>query len=96
MVEGQMDDAVRSGGALLEAVRVLNRSAIDLGASRSQSRRLVVRTTDADHLMAGGDQFLDDGRADESGRAGDKYTHEQSLQVFVWRQLVGPRSILVK
>jgi hypothetical protein len=29
--------------------------------------------------MARGDQLLDHGRADESGRAGDKHTHEQSL-----------------
>jgi hypothetical protein len=30
--------------------------------------------------MAGGDQVLDDSRADVSGGAGDEYTHEQSLQ----------------
>ena len=33
MVEGQVDDAIRSGGALLEAVQVLDRPAIDLRAS---------------------------------------------------------------
>jgi hypothetical protein len=81
MVEGQVDDAVRSGGSPLEAVQVLKRSASDLGSSRRQTRRLVIRTTEAENLMTGGNQVFDNGRADETGGAGNKHTHEQSLQV---------------
>ena len=65
VVEGEVDDAVRSGGALLKAGQVLERSAMDLGAGGGQRRRLVVGAAEADHLMAGGDQFGDHGRADE-------------------------------
>ena len=45
--------------------------------------------------MAGGDQILDDGRADPAGRAGDEHTHEQNLQVSLETSL-GAASILVK
>ena len=31
--------------------------------------------------MTGGNQLLDDGRADETGGSGNKYAHEQSLQI---------------
>ena len=56
---------------------------MDLGARRGERLRPLVRAGQAEHLMAGGDQLLDDGRADPAGGAGDKYTHEQNLQVFV-------------
>ena len=52
MVEREMDDAIRSGSALLEAVWVRDRPAIDLGAGGGQRRRLFVRTAEAEHLMA--------------------------------------------
>ena len=78
VVEREVDDAVRAGGAVLQAVRIVDRSAIDLGPRGGKSRRLLVRTIEADHLMARRDQLLDDARADESSRASDKYTHEQT------------------
>ena len=83
VVEGQVDDAVRSSGRLLEAVQILERPAIDLGAGGRQGRRLFIRTAEAQHLMACRDQFLDDGGADESRGSSDKHAHEQSLQSFV-------------
>ena len=67
---------------LLEALQVLDRSAMDLGAGGRQGRRLVVRTAEAAHLMTGRDQLLDDGRADESGGAGDKNAHKNFS--FAW------------
>jgi hypothetical protein len=94
MIEGQVDDAVRSGGSRLEAVRVLKRSANDFGTSRSQSRRLAVRTTEAEDLMTGGNQVFDDGRADETGGAGNKHTHGQSLQIS-WETSLAAPAILV-
>ena len=51
-------------------------------APRGRERgAFVVRAAEAEHLMAGGDQFLDDGRADEAGGAGDENTHEQVSRV---------------
>ena len=38
--------------------------------------------------MTRGNQVFDDGRADESGGAGDKYAHEQSLLSFVADKLL--------
>ena len=35
----------------------------------------LVRACEAEHLVSGGDEFLSDGGADESGRAGEEYTH---------------------
>ena len=95
VVEGQMDDAIRSGRALLETVQILERPAMNLGAGCSQLRRFLVRTTEAEHLMARRDQLLDDGRADESGRTGDEHTHDRSLQVSLETNLCS-RPILVK
>jgi hypothetical protein len=95
MIEGQVDDAVRSGGSLLEAVRVLKRSANDFGTSRSQSRRLAVRTTEAEDLMTGGNQVFDDGRADEAGGSGNKHAHGQTLQIS-WETSLAAPAILVK
>jgi hypothetical protein len=46
-------------------------------------------------VMAGRDQVFDNGGADESGRAGDEYTHEQVSIVSVETD-VGLRCILVK
>ena len=55
MVEGEMDDAIRSSGAVLEAVRVRDRPAIEFGPCSGQSRRFILRAAEADHLMAGPD-----------------------------------------
>jgi len=90
-----MDDAVRSGGALLETVRIRNRSAIDVGAGSRKPRRLVIRTAETNYLMARSDQFLHDSRTDISSGASYKHTHEQNLQVSLETN-VGPSVILVK
>src|SRR5262249_38804964 len=77
VVEGEMNDAIGSRGTFLQAVRICDGPAIDLGAGGGQGRRLVVRSTKAEHLMARSDQLLDDGRADESGGSGNEYAHSK-------------------
>ena len=81
VIEREVDHSVRTGRAVLQAVRVRDRSAIDLGPGGGQGRRLLFRSIDADHLVAGRDQVVDDARADESGRAGDKHAHEEVSRV---------------
>ncbi len=73
-------------GAGLEAVRVLQRSPMDLGAGGGQGRSLVLRAAEPDHLMARPDQFLDDGRADEPGGAVTN-TRMSKLSSYLWRQV---------
>ncbi len=60
VVKGEVDDAVRAGGAVLQALGIVYRSAIGLCTGGGQSQRLLIRTIDADHLVARADQFLDD------------------------------------
>jgi len=81
LVERQMDDAVRSRCPCLQAIRIVDRSAVDLGAGGRERRSLVGRTAEADHLMARSDQLVDDSRADLPRGAGDKHTHKQRLRV---------------
>ena len=45
--------------------------------------------------MTGGNQVFDDGRADETGGAGNKHTHGQSLQIS-WETSLAAPPILVK
>jgi hypothetical protein len=78
-----VDDAVGLRGSGFEAVEVVKRSAMDFGAGGGQGRRFLVRPAQAKNLMARPDHFLDDGRADESGRSSDKYAHEKTLQFSV-------------
>ena len=57
-----MNDPIGLGGAALEAVETLKRPVENLGASGSQSRRLLVRASEAEHVMASRNQVLDNGR----------------------------------
>jgi hypothetical protein len=68
---------------------------MDFGARRSQGLRPLVRPGEAEHPMTGGDQLLDDGRADPAGGTSDKHTHKQSLQVFLETN-IDSRAIVVK
>ena len=72
----EMDDAVGGRGGLLEARDVVEIPATDLGAGRLERRRRAIRTRQADDLVAGGEQFGDDGGANVSGCTGDEDTHE--------------------
>ena len=55
---------------------------MDLGARRAERVRPFFRAGEAKHVMAGGDQVLDHGRADPTRCSSDKYTHT-NLQSFV-------------
>ena len=78
-----MDDAVCRRGAAAQAVEVVEGAAVDLGPG-GHRRGGVVRAGQADDLVSGVEELADDGRTDESGRAGDKYTHGDPSR-FDWR-----------
>ena len=86
VVEGGVDHGIRLGGAAPQAVQIRERAAMNLGARRGERLRSLVRAGQAEHLMAGGDQVLDDGRADPTGCSSDKYTHSK-ISSCSWRQV---------
>ena len=49
-----------------------------------------VRAGEAEHLMPGGEEFLGDGGADESGRAGEEYTHIDGVVGWVCETTIRP------
>ena len=71
-----MDDAVGRRGARAQAVEVVEVAALDLGAGGLDGGGRRVRAGEADDLVARSDELGDDGRADETGCAGDENTHE--------------------
>ena len=81
MVEGGVDHAVRGGSAAAQALEIFERAAVDFGASRGKRRGARVRAGKAENLCPAATSSRDDGGADESGRAGNKNTHEQILRV---------------
>jgi hypothetical protein len=54
---------------------------MDSSAGGGERRRADVRARETEHLMSFGDQFLNNSRAYESGRTGDKDAHEESLPI---------------
>jgi len=56
VVEGRVDDTVRCDCSASEAVRILGRTAMHVGACRDESRR-GVRASRPRHLVSCGDQF---------------------------------------
>ena len=83
MVEGEMDDGVGLGRAGGEARGVFERAAIGLDAGRVERLGALVRAGEAEHAMADGEQFGNEARADEAGRAGEEYAHGKSPLVAV-------------
>jgi len=79
--EGGVDHAVGRRRAAAQALEILQRAAMNRGACRGQSGRSCVRAGKTEHLMTRNEQFLDNGRADPSGGASDKDTHEQNLPI---------------
>ena len=95
MVEGQVDHPVRLGRPALQALQVLERPAIGLRAEGGQGLGAGVGAGEAEHLVAGPDQLRDQGRADESARAGDKHTH-RSISTTSQATRISNYIILVK
>ncbi|GII30276.1 hypothetical protein Pmi06nite_37180 [Planotetraspora mira] len=75
MLEGQVNDAVRCGGAATEAVEVVEGASVHPGAGGRQRGGGLVRAGQADDLVPGSEEFEDDCGPDVSGRTGDKYAH---------------------
>ena len=75
VLEGQVDHAVGVRRRLGQTVRVVEVASLDDGAGRFQPLRRCLGAGQADHLVAGPQQFGHDGRADPARCAGDKYSH---------------------
>ena len=73
-----MDGAITLRGALAQAVQVLQRTAMNLGAHFLQRLGIGVGAGKTKNFVAARDQFPGCGRADKSGRAGDEYAHEST------------------
>jgi len=54
---------------------------MDNSAGGGERRRANIRAREAEHPMSFGDQFLNNGRAYESGRTGNKDAHEENLPI---------------
>ncbi len=78
-----MKHAVRAGGCGAQAVQVLERSAMRLGAEGGEGLSAGIGSGETEHLMAVRDQVFNDGRTDEAGRAGNEHTHRKSFR-GVW------------
>ena len=75
MDEGEVGHAVGGFGPPAQALQVFQRAVVDLGPGGLEGLRALVRAGEAKHWMAVSDQFLDDGRADKTGRASDENAH---------------------
>ena len=91
MVEGGVDDAVCRGRAVSETIQILERPAMDPGASCRESCRPRVGADKTEHLMAGIDQLLNDGGSDKARSTGDENTHHDFSLHFVSRPHSRPR-----
>ena len=76
-----MDHAVGLGGTGPQARRVLERSAVHLGAGFGQRPRAYVGAGQAEDPVTGLEQFRHDARADEAGGAGEKDTHDEASAI---------------
>jgi hypothetical protein len=75
VLEGQVDDPVRAGGRLGEAVGIVEVSPLDDGAGGFEALRGRLGAGQADHLVAGGDELGDDGRADPARCSRNEDSH---------------------
>ena len=71
-----MDHPVRGRRASSQAVEVLEIAAVHKGSSGGDRRGGRVRTGEAAHLVARGDEIPNDGRTDKATRAGNENTHQ--------------------
>src|SRR5262249_10571280 len=70
-----VDNAVRSGGSAAQAFKILERTAVHLGARSCEPLGAGIGAGEAEHRVASADQFPNDGCADEAGGPGNKNTH---------------------
>ena len=83
----EMDHGVGRRRAALEAFEVLEGAALDLRACRDHPVRRRVRARETEDRMPRADQVGDDGRADESAGASNKYSHGKRLRGWTSRTI---------
>lgn len=79
MLEREVNNSVRSSGSALKAVEVVKVTVMYLGTCFFQRRGTIVCSGKSDDLMAGVDEFPNDGRADVSRCSCYKNTHHDIL-----------------
>jgi hypothetical protein len=82
MNESGVDYAVGGGCSTAQNFEIAKRTAMYVGADRGKGRGSRVRACETEHLVSRGDQFFDDGGADESRRAGNKNSHKEILRMW--------------
>ncbi len=76
MVECGVDDRIGVGGTGANAVQILERAEMRLGACRREHFRSAFRSRQAAYLMPRGEEFGQDPRSDEARRTCKENTHE--------------------
>jgi hypothetical protein len=73
--EGQVNDGIRSTGAASQAGKILQRSLLHIGSSDGEGLSASIGTRQAEHLVPGSNQLLDNVGTHKSGGPGNKNTH---------------------
>jgi hypothetical protein len=81
MDETGVNHPIRGGGSTAQAVQIPEITSMHLGTSGSKRLGGCIGASKAEYLVSRGDQFSDDGGADESSRAGNEDTHKKILRV---------------
>jgi len=92
VIERRMDYGIGSGRSALQALKIIQRAAMDLGTGRGNNSSRRIRASEAEYLVPGDKQFLDNGGADEPGRTCNKDTHGEILRVCMEAISVGALS----
>jgi hypothetical protein len=77
VLERQVDHRVRGLRAGAQAVEIVQISSPHLGAEGHDRGGRPVRPGQPDHLVTGGDQLGEHGRADPPGRTRDEHSHDE-------------------
>jgi hypothetical protein len=81
VIERRMDYGIGSGRSALQALKIIQRAAMDLGTGRGNNSSRRIRASEAEYLVPRGDQFIDDRQANESTCTGNKDTHSETLSI---------------
>jgi hypothetical protein len=74
-----MNHAVRSGRSAAQGLEIFQRTPMNFGPCRDKRRGARIRASQAEYGVSPRDQFWDNGRADESSRAGNKDPHKMTF-----------------
>ena len=87
-----MDHALRHGRAATQAFQVFEIAAMHLGPGGEEGLGARIRASEAQHLMAGADEFLNNGGADKTCRSGDENTHREYSLLLAVTAVAAPLS----